>query len=72
MSHPIHLHGHSFYVLGNAPNSTFPSNMTVESAAAAGYLLNVKNPPCRDTTQIPEGGWLVIRFIADNPGGESS
>ena len=31
-------------------------------------LLNTRNPPLRDTTTLPQGGWSVVRFVADNPG----
>jgi FtsP/CotA-like multicopper oxidase with cupredoxin domain len=55
--HPIHLHGHDFYVLG-AGSGNF-SNVTE---------LQFTNPPRRDVAMLPGGGWLVIGFITDNPG----
>ena len=36
------------------------------AANAAG--LNTANPPFRDTVTLPQGGWVVLRFVADNPG----
>lgn len=30
--------------------------------------LNLKNPPVKDTVNIPMGGYVVIRFSANNPG----
>lgn len=30
--------------------------------------LNLKNPPLKDTVNIPAGGYVVIRITADNPG----
>ena len=30
--------------------------------------LSAKNPTFRDTVQVPMGGYIVIRFRADNPG----
>ncbi|KAK6811836.1 hypothetical protein RU639_012391 [Aspergillus parasiticus] len=55
--HPIHLHGHDFYVLAQA-EGIFSSNTT----------LNTVNPPRRDTATLPALGYLVIAFKTDNPG----
>ncbi|DBA96798.1 TPA: hypothetical protein ACH3X3_012965 [Trebouxia sp. C0006] len=57
--HPFHLHGHHFWVLGSGFG---PYNSSVEAT------LNLVNPMYRDTQILPEGGWTVIRFVADNPG----
>ncbi|KAF2203973.1 putative multicopper oxidase, type 1 [Delitschia confertaspora ATCC 74209] len=58
--HPIHLHGHDFYVLGTGTGvfdiSTSPQGLVYE------------NPTRRDTAILPGGGWLAIAFPADNPG----
>ena len=60
MSHPIHFHGYSFYVvgfgLGIFDNETDPKGF------------NLVDPPQVTTYAIPKTGWLAIRFIADNPG----
>jgi len=56
LSHPIHLHGHDFYVL-SAGNGSY-TNQT----------LNLANPPRRDVATLPIAGYLVIAFVADNPG----
>ena|SRR5579862_3780420 len=56
MGHPLHLHGHSFWVLGKGQGIYDASQ------------LNILNPPIRDTEEIPASGWLAIRYIADNPG----
>ncbi|OCT53411.1 Laccase-2 [Cladophialophora carrionii] len=55
--HPIHLHGHDFYVLG-AGTGIYNNSQT----------LNYKNPPRRDVAMLPASGYLVIAFITDNPG----
>ncbi|EHK98291.1 putative Laccase-3 [Glarea lozoyensis 74030] len=55
--HPIHLHGHDFYLLG-AGNGDF-----TDPAA-----LQWNNPPRRDVAMLPAGGYLVIGFEANNPG----
>lgn len=55
--HPIHLHGHNFYVLG-AGTGTF-------SDAGA---LDYENPTRRDVVMMPASGWVVVAFVTDNPG----
>jgi FtsP/CotA-like multicopper oxidase with cupredoxin domain len=57
LPHPIHLHGHDFFVLaaGIGPYS----NTTA---------LSLENPPRRDTALLPAAGHLVVAFLADNPG----
>ncbi|CAG8611212.1 20755_t:CDS:2, partial [Gigaspora margarita] len=57
-THPFHLHGHSFYIVGRGPNGTSPD--------PASY--NLVNPPYRDTATVSARGWMTIRYYADNPG----
>jgi FtsP/CotA-like multicopper oxidase with cupredoxin domain len=59
ISHPIHLHGHDFYVLAQEGDATYSSTTTT---------LQLTNPPRRDTAVLPASGFLVIGFITDNPG----
>lgn len=58
--HPIHLHGHDFYILGKGTGAfdrtTSPST------------LNFNNPTRRDVALLPGGGWMAIAFPTDNPG----
>jgi FtsP/CotA-like multicopper oxidase with cupredoxin domain len=56
LPHPIHLHGHDFWVVGYG------------SGSGAGATLNLDNPPRRDTHTADAGGYLIIAFPADNPG----
>ncbi|KAI7841690.1 hypothetical protein COHA_004557 [Chlorella ohadii] len=58
--HPMHLHGHHFWVLGSGDGIYDP--------ATHASKLNTKNPPFRDTLTLPKNGWAVLRFVADNPG----
>ncbi|KAF6787311.1 multicopper oxidase [Colletotrichum sojae] len=55
--HPIHLHGHDFFVLAQG-TGTYSSSVT----------LNTSNPPRRDTAMLPASGYLVMAWETDNPG----
>ncbi|KAJ5942605.1 hypothetical protein N7516_002773 [Penicillium verrucosum] len=55
VSHPIHLHGHDFFVLTQGSN---PWNGSVAT----------NNPPRRDTAMLNGNGFLLIAFETDNPG----
>ncbi|KXG30753.1 putative laccase-9 [Sorghum bicolor] len=59
-SHPMHLHGFSFYVVGrgfgNFDKDKDPSTY------------NLVDPPYQNTVSVPTGGWAAIRFRAANPG----
>ncbi|KAG0516247.1 hypothetical protein BDA96_10G345500 [Sorghum bicolor] len=59
-SHPMHLHGFSFYVVGRGLGNFD------ECRDTAGY--NLADPPLQNTVAVPKGGWAAIRFRADNPG----
>lgn len=58
LDHPIHLHGHDFFVIGQG------SGTYDESSAN----LNWNNPVRRDTATLPASGWLAIAFASNNPG----
>ncbi|KAJ9675410.1 hypothetical protein PVL29_024366 [Vitis rotundifolia] len=59
-THPIHLHGYKFYVVGRGhgifDNETDPKNF------------NLYDPPELNTIPNPKDGWTAIRFKASNPG----
>ncbi|PHU07048.1 Laccase-16 [Capsicum chinense] len=59
-NHPIHLHGFNFFQvgkgIGNYNPKTDPKNF------------NLVDPVERNTVSVPSGGWVAIRFHADNPG----
>ncbi|EES07250.2 hypothetical protein BDA96_04G251400 [Sorghum bicolor] len=59
-SHPMHLHGFSFYVVGrgfgNFDKDKDPTTY------------NLVDPPYQNTVSVPTGGWAAIRFRASNPG----
>ncbi|KAK9055349.1 hypothetical protein SSX86_026432 [Deinandra increscens subsp. villosa] len=59
-NHPLHLHGFNFFVVGqgfgNFNSTTDPTKF------------NLFDPVERNTVGVPSGGWVAIRFRADNPG----
>ncbi|XP_066319505.1 laccase-21-like [Miscanthus floridulus] len=59
-SHPMHLHGFSFYVVGTG-SGNFDRHRD-----PAGY--NLVDPPYQNTVAVPSFGWSAIRFRAENPG----
>lgn len=56
VTHPIHLHGHDFYVLNRGAGTW------------DGTTVNLDNPPRRDVMMLPASGHMVIAFQLDNPG----
>ncbi|MCL7025507.1 hypothetical protein MKW94_028939 [Papaver nudicaule] len=59
-SHPFHLHGYNFFVVGSGIGNFDPSTDPDR--------YNLVDPPERNTVGVPTGGWTAIRFRADNPG----
>ncbi|KAB8260287.1 Cupredoxin [Aspergillus pseudonomiae] len=55
VDHPIHLHGHDFFILSQGQGAWDGSSRT-------------ENPPRRDTAMLPANGHLVLAFQTDNPG----
>ncbi|KAJ1555239.1 hypothetical protein HK405_002917, partial [Cladochytrium tenue] len=58
VAHPLHVHGHDFYVLAKG-SGTFSGSVS----SLAG-----KNVPRRDVVLIPASGYVVVAFPLDNPG----
>ncbi|XP_011032272.1 PREDICTED: laccase-2-like [Populus euphratica] len=59
-SHPLHIHGFNFYVVGEGFGNFDPNNDPKN--------FNLVDPVERNTVGVPSGGWVAIRFHADNPG----
>lgn len=55
--HPMHLHGHDFWVLASGYGNY-----------DSGVGLQLKNAPRRDVAMMPASGYLVIAFKTNNPG----
>ncbi|KAJ3682717.1 hypothetical protein LUZ60_012944 [Juncus effusus] len=59
-SHPLHLHGFNFFVVGTGFGNFNPIKDPIK--------YNLVDPVERNTIGVPDGGWVAIRFFADNPG----
>ncbi|OVA17827.1 Multicopper oxidase [Macleaya cordata] len=59
-SHPLHLHGFNFFVIGQGFGNYDPKKDPAK--------FNLVDPAERNTVGVPSGGWVAIRFLADNPG----
>ncbi|KAL1538943.1 Laccase-17 [Salvia divinorum] len=60
-SHPLHLHGYNFFVVGQGFGNYTPLttlNGLIWSTRSSGTV----------PVSVPPGGWVAIRFLADNPG----
>uniref|UniRef100_A0A0R0FBX6 Laccase n=1 Tax=Glycine max TaxID=3847 RepID=A0A0R0FBX6_SOYBN len=59
-SHPLHLHGFNFFAVGQGFGNFDPNKDPAN--------FNLLDPIERNTVGVPSGGWVAIRFLADNPG----
>ncbi|OEL12865.1 putative laccase-5 [Dichanthelium oligosanthes] len=59
-SHPLHLHGYNFFVVGQGFGNFDPVNDPPK--------YNLADPVERNTISVPTAGWVAVRFLADNPG----
>ncbi|KAL1561554.1 laccase [Salvia divinorum] len=57
--HPMHLHGHSFYVVG--------SGLGNYDRIRDPPKYNLVDPPLMENIAVPKKGWTAIRFRANNP-----
>ncbi|PAN12114.1 hypothetical protein PAHAL_2G243700 [Panicum hallii] len=59
-THPWHLHGHDFWVLGYGIGRFDP--------AVHPATYNLRDPILKNTVAVHPYGWTALRFKADNPG----
>ncbi|XP_038697404.1 laccase-4-like isoform X2 [Tripterygium wilfordii] len=59
-NHPVHLHGFNFFAVGRGVGNYIPNTDPNN--------FNLVDPVERNTIGVPSGGWVGIRFRADNPG----
>lgn len=66
-NHPVHIHGHHFQAIWRSEpgGGDFPSSTMTDDDFR-------QIPVTRDTIVVPNGGSVVIRFRADNPGESST
>lgn len=57
IAHPIHLHGHNYFVESVGDTTQWD-----------GTVVRPLNPQRRDVQILPIGGYLVMQITADNPG----
>jgi FtsP/CotA-like multicopper oxidase with cupredoxin domain len=58
-AHPFHLHGYKFWVLAGGSGYFDPASYP---------SIDLTNPLRRDTATVEAFGWVLLRFVADNPG----
>ncbi len=71
-NHPMHLHGHKVWVLGQG-HGYFPGYEKLGLKPEGRGILDghegiLDNPLRRDVATVEGFGWLILRFVADNPG----
>ncbi|KAK8213873.1 putative multicopper oxidase, type 1 [Phyllosticta capitalensis] len=58
-NHPLHLHGHKYFVL--ASGHGYPPTDLYSS-------IDISNPLRRDTASVEGFGWILLRVVLDNAG----
>lgn len=58
-THPLHLHGHRYWLLAEG-TGTYPGPEAV--------VLNTKNPVLVDSVVLYQNSYMVLRYVANNPG----
>lgn len=79
-SHPMHIHGHKLWVMGigyGSPGDDFMGCIFAHcfqetfdrmDPTHRAKLVDPQHAILKDSVVLPAGGWLVLRFVADNPG----
>lgn len=69
-NHPFHLHGHDFRVV--AMERVDATGVTLDRIQKLDETNQIKRrlsgAPIKDTVTVPDGGFTIIRFLANNPG----
>ncbi|XP_071848940.1 uncharacterized protein [Apostichopus japonicus] len=68
--HPMHLHGFSYRIVGSGLlNGTYtPADIQALDMNGTFPRLQSNCPPNKDTVCVSHGSYMIIQFIADNPG----
>ena len=71
-THPMHLHGYKYFVLaqghGYPPRKSVSEPINQDNLSPLYDSLDLSNPLRRDTASVEAFGWILLRFVADNPG----
>lgn len=68
-NHPFHLHGNAFRVIGMERLNSSVNLEQIQELDNQGKLKRrLLRAPIKDTVTVPDGGYTIIRFVADNPG----
>lgn len=68
-THPFHIHGSAFRVVAMNRLGTNTTVDFVKQMDTDGLIeRNLVDAPIKDTASVPDGGYTIVRFIADNPG----
>ncbi|GFR76640.1 laccase-4-like, partial [Elysia marginata] len=68
-NHPMHLHGFKFRAVALDKLNTSTSVQEVKALDERGGITrSTSRAPYKDTITVPDGGYVVLRFRADNPG----
>ncbi|KAL5012095.1 hypothetical protein ScPMuIL_010646 [Solemya velum] len=68
-NHPIHLHGYKFMVVGmDRLNKSTTKTRVKYLDETVGLPRKLNQTIAKDTVTVPDGGYTIIRFLADNPG----
>ncbi|KAG6793841.1 hypothetical protein POTOM_003065 [Populus tomentosa] len=59
-SHPLHLHGFNFFVVGQGFGNFDPKKDPAN--------FNLVDPLERNNVGVPSVGWVAVQFLADNSG----
>lgn len=68
-NHPMHLHGYSFRVVSmERLGKQVTREQVIERDRLGRIPRNLVDGPLKDTVTVPDGGYTIVRFHADNPG----
>nr|KAG5697890.1 hypothetical protein BaRGS_026828 [Batillaria attramentaria] len=68
-THPVHLHGFGYRVVAmTRVNEPMTAELFKEMDSRGEVERKLSKAPLKDTVVIPNGGYTIFRFIANNPG----
>ncbi|XP_060075142.1 uncharacterized protein LOC132554835 [Ylistrum balloti] len=68
-NHPMHLHGNKFRVIGMDRLNNSTTLEEIKKLDSEGKLMrNFTSPVDKDTVTVPDGGYVILRIHANNPG----